>query len=186
MHDGSLLAHTHGVTVRIIEADITATCADGTRLHDGYRLATTLLDPDLDPAGALVRLCHERWEIESAYYALHHTLIGRAVLSNLLPARRARISLRKVKCPISRCTYANPEDPRPRSGTRNDSVTISVHAIQPTTAPFMPRRHPFPTVTPQSAPRPPSLIDRGLDVLRSNPVATGTPRSWPQKSKSTT
>ena len=59
--DGSYLARIRGVTVRVIEADITATCADGTRLHDGYRLATTLLDPDLDPAETLVRLYHERW-----------------------------------------------------------------------------------------------------------------------------
>ncbi|MGW1786472.1 hypothetical protein ACWCQQ_46510, partial [Streptomyces sp. NPDC002143] len=46
----------------------TATCTDGTRLHDGYWLVTTLLDPDQDPSDTLVRLYHERWQIESAYY----------------------------------------------------------------------------------------------------------------------
>ncbi|MDX2846851.1 transposase, partial [Streptomyces ipomoeae] len=179
--DGSYLARIRGVQVRIIEADVTATGTDGTAARDGYRLVTTLLDPVADPAEILVRLYHERWEIESAYYALRHTLmrgrvlrsadpagvqqemwalltlyqllrtamvdavetalgtnpdrasftvaleaardqlvaagvpedagdqvvgrIGRAVLANLLPARRARFSARRVKCPLSRYTY---------------------------------------------------------------------------------
>ena len=37
--------------------------ADGTRLGDGYRLITTLLDWRRYPAGELVRLYHQRWEI---------------------------------------------------------------------------------------------------------------------------
>ncbi|MFD3522263.1 transposase [Streptomyces sp. NPDC058653] len=78
--DGSYLARIRSVTVRIIEADVTASCTDGSRIHDGYRLVTTLLDPDLDPAPTLVRLYHERWEIESAYYALRHTLMQGRVL----------------------------------------------------------------------------------------------------------
>ena len=35
--------------------------ADGTRIGDGYRLITTLLDWRRYPAGELVRLYHERW-----------------------------------------------------------------------------------------------------------------------------
>ena len=38
------------LTVRIITADITVTCADGTRYTATYRLATTLLDPRRYPA----------------------------------------------------------------------------------------------------------------------------------------
>jgi hypothetical protein len=48
--------------------------ADGTRIGDNYRLITTLLDWQRHPAGELIRLCHERWEIEVAYLALRHTL----------------------------------------------------------------------------------------------------------------
>lgn len=59
--DGSYLSRIRSVQVRINEADITATCTNGARLHDGYRLVTTLLDPDRDPADTLVRLYHERW-----------------------------------------------------------------------------------------------------------------------------
>jgi len=47
--------------VRIIEADVAVTGADGSRCGDRYRLITTLLDYRRFPAGALVRLYHERW-----------------------------------------------------------------------------------------------------------------------------
>ena len=54
--------------------------ADGTRIGDSYRLITTLLDWRRYPAGELIRLYHERWEIEVAYLALRHTLLGGYVL----------------------------------------------------------------------------------------------------------
>src|SRR5204863_272820 len=45
-----------------------------------YRLITTLMDHRRFPAAAVVRLYHERWEIESAYFALRHTLLQGHVL----------------------------------------------------------------------------------------------------------
>src|SRR6266700_679972 len=78
--DGSYLSETGGLTVRIIEADLGVTGADGTRIGDNYRLITTLLDWRRYPAGELIRLYHERWEIEVAYLALRHTLLGGYVL----------------------------------------------------------------------------------------------------------
>ena len=48
--------------------------------RDRYRLITTLLDHRRYPAAALVRFYHERWEIESAYLALRHTLLNGHVL----------------------------------------------------------------------------------------------------------
>src|SRR6266516_6847824 len=56
------------------------TGADGSRVHDRYRLITTLTDHRRYPASILVRLYHERWEIESAYLALRHTLLDGHVL----------------------------------------------------------------------------------------------------------
>ncbi|MEU0648319.1 transposase domain-containing protein [Streptomyces umbrinus] len=242
--DGSYLSRIRSVQVRIIEADVTATCTDGTRLHDGYRLVPTLLDPDQDPVDTLVRLYHERWEIESAYYALRHTLmqgrvlrsadprgveqelwaqltlyqllrtamvdaveslpgtdldrasftialeaardqvvaahsvldedaglvgrIGQAVLAHLLPARRPRISSRKVKSPIPR--YARTDDRRPLNSTKIASITISVHAAQPSTPAFVSRRHPFsPTASHPRAPQSLPLIDRTIVFLNSHP-----------------
>ena len=68
------------LTVRIIEADLDVHGADGTRIGDSYRLLTTLLDWRRYPAGELIRLYHERWEIEVAYLALRHTLLDGQVL----------------------------------------------------------------------------------------------------------
>ena len=66
--------------MRIIEAGLTISGSDGSRVGDSYRLITTLTDHRRYPAAALVRLYHERWEIESAYFALRHTLLDGHVL----------------------------------------------------------------------------------------------------------
>jgi hypothetical protein len=50
-----------GVKVRIIAAEVTVTCHDGTTYGGWYRLATTLLDYRAFPAGRLMALYHERW-----------------------------------------------------------------------------------------------------------------------------
>src|SRR5260370_6503353 len=78
--DGSWLSVLDGLNVRIIEADVAMTGADGSRVADRYRLITTLLDSRSYPALDLIRLYHERWEIESAYLALRHTLLDAHVL----------------------------------------------------------------------------------------------------------
>ncbi|MEU6867125.1 IS4 family transposase [Streptomyces sp. NPDC046876] len=248
--DGSYLARLQGIRVRVIEADVTITLADGSTLHEGYRLLTTLLDPTLDPAETLIGLYHERWEIESAYYALRHTLmqgrvlrsgdpfgiaqeiwalltlyqllraamtdavetqpgtdpdrasftvaleaardqlvrasnidtgddllgtIGRTILTHLLPDRRARISARKVKCPLSHYAYAAPEKHRPPSSVRIHSFTIRIHHEHPTTPPFVSRRHPLPVSGPAPAPQP-GMIDRALAVLRAHPGRLWNPK----------
>ena len=59
--DGSYLSCLDGLPVRIIEADLTITGADGSTIGDRYRLITTLTDHRRYPAAALVRLYHERW-----------------------------------------------------------------------------------------------------------------------------
>jgi hypothetical protein len=78
--DGSYLSCLGGLNVRIIEADLTISGSGGSRVGDSYRLITTLTDHRRYPAAALVRLYHERWEIESAYFALRHTLLDGHVL----------------------------------------------------------------------------------------------------------
>ncbi|MFE9360501.1 IS4 family transposase [Streptomyces olivaceoviridis] len=76
LDDGSYLSAIGTVHVRIIDAEITVTCADGTVFTGSNRLATTLTDARRHPAAALVSLYHERWEHESAYYALRHTILA--------------------------------------------------------------------------------------------------------------
>ena len=204
LDDGSHLSRIGALTVRILTAEVTVTCADGTRYSATYRLATTLLDPRRHPARRLITLYHERWEHEIAYLALHHTLaegrvlrstdpagleqemwalltlyqalrramvtavesrqgidpdrasfttaletakdllvnaadltddtdlvgdIGRAVLADLLPPRRPRTSVRKVKSPLSRY---NKKDPyRPEHSTTITSLTAAINDPEP-------------------------------------------------------
>ncbi|WTV16912.1 hypothetical protein OG593_31790 [Streptomyces atratus] len=177
---------------------MSVTCTDGSNFEGSYRLATTLLDARHYPADRLVHLYHERWEHESAYYALRHTIlhgrvlrshdpvgveqemwalltlyqllrrtmveaaesrpgtdpdrcgftialqtardllvcaegvfeqgigeIGRRVLSALSPARRTRVSTRKVKSPISRCAERKLNG-RPDSSKVVTSMTITL------------------------------------------------------------
>jgi hypothetical protein len=85
LSDGSYLSLIGGVRVRVVEAVITVTCADGNRYTGVYRLVTTLLDHRRYPAAALVRLYHERWEHESAYYALRKTILDGRVLRSQDP-----------------------------------------------------------------------------------------------------
>ncbi|MER5918476.1 IS4 family transposase, partial [Streptomyces sp. NPDC001982] len=83
--DGSYLTEFNGLRVRVIEARTHAVLADGRVVGGTYRLATTLLDHRLDPARRLVQLYHERWEIESAFFALRHTLMQGRVLRSSTP-----------------------------------------------------------------------------------------------------
>ncbi len=78
--DQSFTSLIGGVRVRIITAEVTVTCHDGTRYGGHYRLATTLLDHRAWPAQELMRLYHERWQHETAYLALRHSLLNGRVL----------------------------------------------------------------------------------------------------------
>jgi hypothetical protein len=207
LDDGSFLSQIGGQAVRVITADVTVTCADGTSYTGRYRLATTLADHRRYPATALIRLYHERWEHEVTYLALRHTLltgrvlrsgdpagleqeiwallalyqalrramvtaaetvpgtdpdrasftialetakqtltraagiltstpsltgrIGQAVLDGLLPPRRPRVSVRKVKSPLSRWNKADPH--RPRRSTPVTALTITISSPQTAT-----------------------------------------------------
>ncbi|MCX4632986.1 IS4 family transposase [Streptomyces sp. NBC_01443] len=84
--DGSYLSVIGTVKVRVIDASITVTCADGTVFTGSYRLVTTLTDARRYPAATLAGLYHQRWEHESAYYALRHTIMNGRVLRSGDPA----------------------------------------------------------------------------------------------------
>jgi hypothetical protein len=90
--DGSYLARIgYGVLpallpVRVIEAAITITTADGTTRTEQWRLLTSLLDPARHPAAELVSLYHERWQAETTYYSIKATILdGRVLRSRTLP-----------------------------------------------------------------------------------------------------
>jgi len=212
-NDGSHLSRIGELVVRIITAEITVTCADGTRYAASYRLATTLCDPRRHPTHRLVAVYHERWEHKIAYLALRHTLaagrvlrstdpagleqemwallavyqalrramvtavesrpgidpdrasfttalettkdllisatniagdpadlvghIGRAVLTDLLPPRRPRTSVRKVKSPLSRYNKKDPH--RPELSTQITSITATITGPEPNPATRQPK-----------------------------------------------
>jgi hypothetical protein len=211
--DGSIGSVIAGIEVRVIEALITVINADGSCRTEHYRLVTTLLDEHRYPATELIALYHQRWEIETAYLALKHTLlddrilrshtpdgveqelwallttyqilriamtnatdtqpgtdpdrasfstalhaaqdqiitahavladtidlvgtIGRRVLTNLLPARRARICPRTKKRPLSKYAYNKPNQPRTCMKI-TINITLNDAATSPLTRPPKP------------------------------------------------
>jgi hypothetical protein len=82
--DGSYRSTFGGKVVRVVEAEITVTTTAGTATGT-YRLITTLLDHRRCPAEALIRLYHERWEIETAYLELKSSILGGRVLRARTP-----------------------------------------------------------------------------------------------------
>lgn len=84
--DGSYLSRIGALTLRVIEARITVTGADGSTVTGVYRLLTTLTDYRLDPAPVLINLYRERWEVESAFFAFRHTILRGRVLRSKDPA----------------------------------------------------------------------------------------------------
>ena len=82
--DGSWLSVLGGVTVRVIQAEITIATSAG-RATASYRLATTLTDARAWPAATLLALYHQRWEIETAYLELKSSILGGRVLRARTP-----------------------------------------------------------------------------------------------------
>jgi hypothetical protein len=70
-----------GIRVRVLEYQL-----EDHPQKPSYRLLTTLLDAQKDPAGTLAALCPERWEIECAFDELKtHLRGGRVVLRSKTP-----------------------------------------------------------------------------------------------------
>ena len=74
------------IEVRIIEAQVTVTLADGTRRTELWRLMTSLLDAERYPAEELIALYHRRWHVETCYFSLKSTIFdGRVLRSRTIP-----------------------------------------------------------------------------------------------------
>jgi hypothetical protein len=81
---GSWLSRFGGIPVRVIDAQITLTTSAG-HTAGRCRLITTLADPARYPAGEIIALYHERWEVETAYLELKSTILGGRVLRARTP-----------------------------------------------------------------------------------------------------
>jgi hypothetical protein len=127
--DGSWLARIGDLDVRVIEADVTVAGADGSRCGDSYRLITTLLDHRRFPAGRLVRLYHERWEIESAYLALRHTLLqGRVLRSQDRPGLEQETWALLALYQLLRMAMTDAAQSVPGTDPDRASFTTALHA----------------------------------------------------------
>jgi len=84
LRDGSYVSRLGPVEVRVITAQITISTSAGRR-SEVYRLVTTVTDPDTT-AAEIIRLYHERWEIETSFLELKSTTLGGRVLRARTPA----------------------------------------------------------------------------------------------------
>jgi Insertion element 4 transposase N-terminal/Transposase DDE domain len=82
--DGSWISRLGPIEVRVIRCAITVATPAGRR-SEVYQLVTTVGDTDA-PATDLVRLYHQRWEIETAYLELKSSILGGRVLRARTPA----------------------------------------------------------------------------------------------------
>jgi hypothetical protein len=137
LSDGSYLSRLdsrdgqHSLDVRIIEAGVAMTGTDGSRIADAYRLITTLTDHRRYPADALVRLYHERWEIESAYLALRHTLLdGRVLRSGDRPGAEQELWALLTLYQLLRMVMVTAVETRPGTNPDRASFTTALETAR--------------------------------------------------------
>ena len=129
--DGSFLSDLHGVSIRIIDAELSVTGTDGSRVRDRYRLITTLLDHDRHPAAELVRLYHERWEIEIAYLALRHTILdGHVLRSQDRPGLEQEVWALLTVYQLLRMAMVTAVESRPDTNPDRASFTTALQAAR--------------------------------------------------------
>src|SRR5262249_25585415 len=117
--------------VRMVDADVAMTGADGTRVADKYRLITTLTDHRAFPAAALVRLYHERWEIESAFLAFRHTLLdGRVPRSGDRPGVEQELRALLTLYQLLRMAMVTAVETRPGTDPDRASFTSAPEAAR--------------------------------------------------------
>lgn len=128
--DGSYLSTLGPTRVRVIDAEITITTSTGH--HTGvYRLVTTLLDHHRYPAGQLVTLYHQRWEIETAYLELKSTILGGRVLRARTPQGITQeIYALLVTYQLLRTTMADATDTRPAVSADRASFTVALQTAR--------------------------------------------------------
>jgi hypothetical protein len=130
--DGSWLSTIGPVPIRVIDADIVVTTTgSGTRHHGRYRLLTTLTDHRAFPAGDLVELYHQRWEIETTYLQLKATMLGGRVLRAQTP-QGVDQEVYALLCTYQalRLAMADATAGRPDLQADRASFTVALHAAR--------------------------------------------------------
>jgi hypothetical protein len=128
--DGSYLSQLGTTRIRVVEAQITIATIAGRRTGT-YRLATTLLDHRAYPAADLIRLYHQRWEIETAYLELKSTILGGRVLRARTPAGiDQEIYALLITYQLLRTAIADATASTPGTDPDRASFTIALHAAR--------------------------------------------------------
>lgn len=141
--DGSYTSIINGRHVRVIDAEVSITTTQGTQVGC-YRLLTSLLDADEYPAAELVRVYHQRWEIETTYLELKSSMLdGRVLRSRTVPGIEQEIWALLVAYQVLRTTISDAllgTDTDPDRGsftiaweTARDQVIAAGHLIAETT-----------------------------------------------------
>jgi len=128
--DGSYLSQIGAVPVRVIECQITIATSAGR--HTGvYRLATTLPDHRQYPATGLIRLYHQRWEIETAYLELKSSILGGRVLRARSPAGIAQELYALLTCyQVLRIAITDAIDAAGGTDPDRGSFTVALNAAR--------------------------------------------------------
>jgi hypothetical protein len=130
LRDGSFLSRTGRIQVRIIECEVTIATTAG-RHTGAYRLATTLLDADRYPASELVKLYHQRWEVESAYFAIKKSMLGRRVLrARTMPGIAQEVYALLTAYQMIRIAIADATDAVPGTDPDRASFTIALQTAR--------------------------------------------------------
>jgi hypothetical protein len=128
--DGSWLSVIGGLRIRVLEARISITTTNGSHTSD-YRLITTLLDPLRHPAADLVRLYHQRWEIETAYLELKSSILAGRVLRARTPdGIDQEIHALLIVYQVLRTAMVDATDSRPGLDPDRASFTIALNAAR--------------------------------------------------------
>ncbi|MGH3158523.1 MAG: hypothetical protein ACRDNF_18390, partial [Streptosporangiaceae bacterium] len=135
--DGSCLARIgYGVLpalleVRVIEAAITITLADGTTRTGQWRLLTSLPGHSRYPAAELVALYHERWQAETTCYPIKATILdGRVLRPRTLPGTDQETRALLAACQALIRAAADTAATRPGPDTDRISLTIILHTAR--------------------------------------------------------
>src|SRR5262249_31296327 len=103
----------------------------GHRLADAYRLISTVTAHRAYPAQSLARLYHERWEIESAFLALRHTLLdGRVLRSGDRPGVEQELWALLTLYQVLRMAMVTAVETRPGTDPDRASFTSALEAAR--------------------------------------------------------
>jgi hypothetical protein len=129
--DGSWLALLGQLPIRVIDAQISVTLSGGKRHTGHYRLITTLTDHRAFPASDLVRLYHQRWEIETCYLELKSTTLGGRVLRARTPAGISQELYALLSAyQALRLAMADATASQPAASPDRASFTVALHAAR--------------------------------------------------------